>query len=210
LQFQTEVNNYINYAFRDIGIKDSVKLAKLFVYANLTNNVFEVMMNRRPLLDPIDAAIDAFQEGDLVKGAGRMTGEALSNMPGGQLLANIYPIYGMKILGMKLPTREKFFGRSEAGRFGPIPLSGVTNNPMTSVVTPFGGSQLRKTYTGAKAIAEGGVYQEARSKNVFAQKKKRFGINNPLETAKALTFGPYATSAAKEYFEKPKIRKRTF
>ena len=188
-QFQTEVNNYINYAFRDIGFKDPVKLTTFFIYAYLMNTLFEQVMNRRPLLDPIDAAVDAFKSEGPAQAVGRLAGEWLSNVPGGQLLANLYPQYGMTVVGLKLPTKEKFFGRSEAGRFGPIPISSIYRHPISSLVT--GGGQLRKTFGGLKAVSSGRVENR--------RGKRLFGIAGPAEAVQSVFFGPYATGE-----EKPK------
>jgi len=171
------------------------------------NSLFEFVLNRRPLLDPIDAAVDAFStleeeptvEGG-IKAAGRFAGEALSNMPGGQLLANMYPEYGWQgIPVLESVTRKELFGRSEAGRFGPIPLTAITKRPFSTVVTPFGGSQARKTIKGIEAIEEGVV----RSK----KGKRLFKVETPGEKVRTALFGPFSTSSARDFFEKRSRRR---
>lgn len=222
LQFQTEINNFNSYAI-ELGVKDPKKLATLFTYTFLANRVFEQVNGRAPLPDPYMAAWEALQSKndkgnfDPIKAVGRLSGEVLSNVIGGQIIANMYPEYGLGTIGgkkkknfltgktvtkggIKTPTRKEFFGRSEAGRFASTPLEGALKKPQYMLAPPFGGAQFKKTFEGIKVL----------DKEYVQYGNKKIKIKDIPDKIKAVIFGPSATKPVIDEFNKPKKKKSQF
>jgi hypothetical protein len=111
------------------------------------------------VLDPInamkDGVTDVINEPNLsgiTKAGGRLFGEILSNVPGGQTLAGFYPEFGNSIL----PTRKEFFGEEDPTRFGSGVLSTkALTDPLFKIAMPYGGAQLKKTLQGLSAYGAG-------------------------------------------------------
>lgn len=206
--FQLEVANQW-YALRDIAKNDprklviAKKLLEFSVASFLMNRVAKEIRGSDVSFDPVNAMLEAYnefsEEGGLkgsLKATGRLAGEALSNVPGGQTLASAYPEYG-DIMGKKiLPPRKEFFGEGDPTRFGTggLPMFSAIKNPLTGVVTPYGGKQLEKTYSGIKSLKKG--YAENKSGKVISP------IENTIEnTVKGLMFGKNALSEVKDYYD---------
>lgn len=179
MQFQLEVNNMMQHYFHDLGPKNKVQLTKLVVYSHLFNLAMKQLMNRTPIFDPAGAVIDASTQEkdkkdsgavDIGKRLGRLAGEFLGNMAGGQTLAMAVPEN----------QRKKYFGKTDFGLYGGGPplLSAIQKgfknpkNLITTFGTPFGGSQFKKTAEGASAIRDAKL--------------------TGTDKAKALLFGPYS------------------
>jgi len=179
MQFQLEVNNMMQHYFHDLGTKEKAKVVKLIVYSHLFNLAMTQLMNRTPIFDPAGAVIDAATQEkdekdsgavDIGKRLGRLAGEFLGNMAGGQTLAMAVPDI----------QRKKYFGKTDFGMYGGgPPLLSATQkafkNPkslITTFGTPFGGSQYKKTSEGLKAV------KDAELKG--------------SEELKAILFGPYS------------------
>lgn len=179
MQFQLEVNNMMQHYFHDLGFKNKKQLAKLVVYSHLFNLGMKQLMNRTPIFDPLGATIDASTQEkdkkdttaeDLAKRFGRLVGEVLGNMAGGQSVAMVIPEN----------TRKKYFGKTDFGIYGGGPplLSSIQkgfkkpSSIVTSFGLPFGGSQYKKTSEGIQAIKEAKL--------------------TGTDKAKAVVFGPYS------------------
>jgi hypothetical protein len=202
--FQLEVGNLI-WAVKDFAkAKDYSALALLALSAYMFNKAKENTVGGDGiLLDPVQAMIDAAEligeEDDtalgIAKGAGRLTGELLSNIPFGQTAADLYPEYGAEDVlgtGINIPTRKQFFGREDPNRFGSglLGMKALTD-PLYKVLPPWGGGQAKKTKQAIEAIREGGVYD----------KSGRYKFDTEDEELRSLIFGPNNTTGAKEYFE---------
>lgn len=197
LKFQIEVNNFMKEAI-DLGVREPDKLIKMFVYTWGMNELYQRGFGRRPLPDPINAAMDSVNiaQSDktipekVTRIAGRFGGEYLSNIAGGQIYASLFPEYGLQFGDYKTGTREQVFGGSEAGKYEPIAVKGAVKKPLTSFIP--GGSQIEKTYGGVKAVKEGG----------FEIGKKKIKVKTTGDKVKAVVAGKYATSEAQKYFKK--------
>lgn len=182
--------------------KDVTGLAVLFVANHLFNKGLEKTRGSGAVFDPVQAMVDAFAEEDLspLERGGRMVGEVLSNIPGGNLAANIYPEYGTEAFGRELPTRKQLFGNNDPTRFGGTGLPGVLSkgvtDPLFNLIPPFGGKQVQKTIRGREALQKGGVYSTDKTK-----------LKYPVDTStpnqiRGLLFGPSALPETKDYYDK--------
>ena len=121
LQFQLEVNTSAQLWYDEIFskmIKSPVKAMNSAIQASITlfmmNTLFDKTLGRTPLPDPIRAISDASKADNWVEGVGRIAGEGLANVAGGQFIAGLIP----------RETRKKYFGRSEVGIYpGGIPVT---------------------------------------------------------------------------------------
>lgn len=138
----------------------------------------------------------------IAQAVGRLGGEVLSNVVGGQTIASMYDEYGQGFTGQQIEkltgdtmTREELFGDADPTRFGTGPVAfKAVREPLTSLIPPFGGNQLRKTTEGLGAYAKG--FSETDSGEV------RFPIDkDPVNAVQSALFGQYATNQARDYFD---------
>lgn len=203
--FQVEVGNAV-WAMQDMALKKDIGAIATFMVASyMMNRAAEEIRGSPVSFDPIDAGIEGIKaaadpELDIANKiavlTGRMAGEALSNIPLGQSIAEMYSAYIPKLLGDKVPSGEDFFGNRNPGRYGSgvMVLKGLAD-PVYKVIPAFGGVQLNKTIGGAKALMEG----EVRSRS---GKTKLYDVpDTPENVFKGLLFGKYATNDAQTYFD---------
>jgi len=178
------------------------QMMMLYMYMWLTDNVFEKYTGGRPLFDPIEAMIDAIEEikanpdaEGYGKAAGRLFGEGVSNLPGGQFLGTSYPEYGFKLGKGRAPTRKEFFGSGDPTRFGSGLLSTkALTEPGYKILMPYGGGQLKKTIQGVKAYKEG---KSTTSSGNFQYKIDK----NTKNLLTAFFLGKYALPEAVKYYK---------
>jgi len=157
----------------------------------LFNTFFEATLGRTPLPDPIRAVLDAMDLDEWQERLGRIAGEGLSAIPGGQFIANLAP----------QEFRKKYFGRTEVGIYpGGIPvvsaIRGVfykKSNGIYDFVLPYGGAQLKRILQGIEGLEKSGSYNKAG--------KLQFPMTED-QTIRVLLFGKYSTQEAREYFDK--------
>ncbi|MDM7914023.1 MAG: hypothetical protein QUU85_01975, partial [Candidatus Eisenbacteria bacterium] len=107
----------------------------------------DVVTDRR--LDATDRAIRA---------SGRVVGELVSNVPGGNYLAQWWPEYGFEAAGRQMPNRRELFGSNDPTRYGSgLVVTKGLEEPLYKVFPPFGGSQAEKTIEGWQALEAGKV-----------------------------------------------------
>lgn len=189
--FQLEVNNYWQQLGKEMTKKQA---ATTLVAAYAFNLALQEATGRNVGFNPIDAAIDSYQEVNnpdnsvkekITKAGQRFLGEAVDNAPIVAPIANatIGDRSLRKILG---PT-------SNAGRYGvSSPVSAVIDNPWY-LVSPFGGAQFKKTYQGMKANLEGGVFNKNGDQTV--------GVDSNLESKiKGGLFGKSAIPQVADYY----------
>lgn len=202
--FQLEVANLWHVMGDFVKKKDFGALAILFVANHIMNKGAEAVRGSGVVFDPIQAATDAYQEvatsqdksDGTIRAAGRIAGEALSNLPLGQTVASAYPEYGFDAFGKEFPTRKKLFGDEDPTRFGSgILASKAVTDPLYNLVPPFGGNQLKKTIEGAQSLNEGGVFTSEGN----LQFKSPEDTQGAIQT---LLFGKYSNKNAREYFDK--------
>lgn len=161
--FQVEVQNLWHVLGKDIGEKKFGTLLKFAIAAYGFNQVAERLRGSGVTLDPIQAVADAYttysEEEDKkiggLRAGGRLAGEVLSNMIGGQTLAGMYPEYGITIGGQTL-TRKELFGDEDPTRFGSgLLASGAVQDPLYKLLPGFGGQQIKRTLQGLGTVAQG-------------------------------------------------------
>lgn len=203
--FQLEVANLWHVQKDFVNAKDFGAIATLFVANYVMNKGAEKIRGSAVTLDPIQATIDAihaYQDEDdhkvgAARAAGRLAGEVLSNVPGGQTAAALYPEYGMKV-GDENVTRKELFGRKDPTRFGGgLLVASALKDPASKLLPPFGGVQAKKTYEGLKAYQAGEVTDKSG--------KKQFDVPSDLKTvAQSAVFGKYSTPEARASFDQQK------
>ena len=199
--FTVEVSNYWGVVKDFISAKDFGGLILLQVFGHLFNKGLEELGVSASVFDLIDALIDAWNtEGGIDKKAGRVAGEFLSNTMFGQQFASIYPENGADLGVYKLPTRSELFGDADPTRMGTgSVLSKAITNPITSVVMPWGGTQLNKTTQGLSTFAKGGSY----TKDAEGKDKLKYPVEQtPSNAIKSALFGKWATPGAKDYIDR--------
>ncbi|MCA9313555.1 hypothetical protein KDA08_04570, partial [Candidatus Saccharibacteria bacterium] len=205
-QFQLEVNNQLSFLARDIpefanGNKAKIasSLTQFAVFSYLFNTAYEEVTGRRPQIDPIQAVLDIKGDSDedstpyerLGKASKRIT----TGIPGAGIVTDggRLPINSMMPDFSALGKAASNVAKGDGAVLGQV-YKGVSG-PLFYGLPPFGGGQLRKTVEGAYAALQG------ESKTPAG--KKRFDIQqDPLNVAKAATFGQYATQEGKEYISK--------
>ena len=204
--FQLEVGN-LWWVMKDfVDEKQFGKLSTLFMMNFLFNKAAEKIRGSDVTFDPINATLEALQtyqeEPDkktaAIKAGGRMAGEVISNVPGGQSLAAMYPEYGFKVGETEMPARKEFFGKGDPTRYGTglVAVKGM-QDPLYKVVPPFGGQQIKRTIEGVKSVIKG--YSEGANGQV------KFPIDkNPINVVKSGIFGPNATQEGTDYYKQNK------
>ena len=199
--FQLEVAN-LWWVMKDFV--DEKKFGKLVSFLTLSyvfNRAAKQIRGSDVSFDPINAIIEgsqAYSEEENKKiGAmrfgGRVAGEVLSNLPGGQTVATLYPEYGVRIGGENV-TRKELFGEGDPTRFGSgLLATQAVTDPLFKLFPPFGGQQIKRTIQGVSDVNKG--YSESRSGLVQYPIEKK-----PLSYIKAATIGKQSLSEAQAYF----------
>ena len=190
--YQLEVANYIQQVAKEMTPK---QVMKTFAAAYAFNTVLQQATGRQVGFNPIDAAIDSWAEvnkdgktpGEKATTIGqRWAGEVVDNMP----LAGPTLAWAVGDKRMKEWTGKD----SNVGRFGVAsPVSTVINNPWM-LAAPFGGSQVKKTYSGVSAVASGEL----------KDKEGKTLVNipqTPGNFAKGALFGKSAIPEVKAYYD---------
>lgn len=163
-------------------------LIKFAVGAFLYNEVYEFIVGRRPALDPIgmlndtvgdlagwelpnlvelgvdaasgDLTAEDFQtdRGDLYDAAEGLAGNVTENLPfiSGFLGGGRYPV--MNALPDFQNAARAALDSDWSAERKLYELSSGFENPLTYLLLPFGGGQLKKIYNGVKAAVQGGKY----------------------------------------------------
>lgn len=180
MPFTLEVNNLWKVQGDFLKNKDYAGLLMLYTINYGLNKAMERVRGSGVVFDPIDAIISGMQEseglGDMaVNVPGRLAGEVVSNVPGGQFAATVWPEYPtttkigvpQKVVQIapsivsdegtfKIPGRAELFGKQDPTRYGVgLPLQRAFSSPAnfaTSILTPWGGGQLKKTIGGGQAL----------------------------------------------------------
>ena len=199
--FTVEVSNYWGVVKDFVDAKDFGAIILLQVFGFLFNKGLEELGISAGTVDFIDAAIDAANtEGGIDKKIGRIAGEYLSNSMFGQQFASIYPENGADLGVYKLPTRSELFGDADPTRMGTgSVLSKAITNPVTSVVLPWGGTQVNKTVQGLSTFTKGGSY----SKDAEGKGKLKYPVEqNASNLVKSALFGKWSTPGARDYIDR--------
>lgn len=230
-QFQLEVNNTYSYLFKDLPREQRKKgvrylalaLFKFLIGGFLYNELYEYLIGRRPMLDPLGIVNDT---------VGDLTGYELNNLVdaavGGGLIKESEPesaVGTIRNLAENVGQEAPFIGNLMGG--GKLPFSSsmpnVKNiltaldsetatdeeklakigkemvNPAAYWLLPFGGGQIKKMWQGISALKRQGSYT--------ADGRLQYPIYTDREGDKAnaawrtLLFGKSATPEAQAWVE---------
>ena len=225
--FQVEVNNQFQLLKHLAGERQAGALLGMFLSAFLMNLIKKKVTNTEGTgLDPINAMIEAFRDGEGLVGKdsigskliGNLTGEFISNMPYGALLTELvglgsngygslfpedydptrYGVGNIGLAGLLKPTAQILNG--EAGKVDWTKLA-------TNYLMPYGGRQAERTI---KSMQDMGILPHFGQGN-YGWKEGAYSSSgnlkyvidksNPIDVARALMFGTYASEAGHDYIE---------
>jgi len=230
-QFQLEVNNTFSYLFKDLPREQRKKgigalayaLFKFLIGGFLYNEVYEYLIGRRPMLDPLGIVNDT---------VGDLTGYELNNLvdaaTGGGLIKESEPegaVGTVQNLAENVGQEAPFVGNLMGG--GKLPFSSslpdVGNiltalgsetatdeeklakvgkelvNPAAYWLLPFGGGQVKKVWQGINALKRQGSYTaDGRLQYPIYSDRKGDKANSAWRT---LLFGKSATPEAQAWVE---------
>lgn len=230
-QFQLEVNNTYSYLFKDLPREQRKKgvrylalaLFKFLIGGFLYNELYEYLIGRRPMLDPLGIVNDT---------AGDLTGYELNNLvdatTGGGLIKESEPesaVGTIRNLAENVGQEAPFIGNLMGG--GKLPFSSsmpnVKNiltaldsetatdeeklakvgkemvNPAAYWLLPFGGGQIKKMWQGISALKRQGSYTaNGRLQYPIYTDRKGDKANAVWRT---LLFGKSATPEAQAWVE---------
>ena len=230
-QFQLEVNNTYSYLFKDLPREQRKKgvrylalaLFKFLIGGFLYNELYEYLIGRRPMLDPLGIVNDT---------AGDLTGYELNNLvdtaTGGGLIKESEPeraVGTIQNLAENVGQEAPFIGNLMGG--GKLPFSSsmpnVKNiltamdsetatdeeklakvgkemvNPAAYWLLPFGGGQIKKVWQGISALKRQGSYTaDGRLQYPIYTDRKGDKANAAWRT---LLFGKSATPEAQAWVE---------
>lgn len=207
--FMIEAQNLWWVQGEQLGEKRFGKILALNLYLHLFNRGSELVLGRDVVLDPIGAVIDSIEKWEIEEDnwervkmtVGRLGGEVLSNVYGGQHVAELFTSH------LSDEERTAYLGETDPRRFGGGILSikelqklfdsetGLSQkmlDPVMKLLLPFGGQQIKTTIEGVQALSEG----ETRSR--FGS--KFFDVElTPENILRAVLFGKYSVSEAKPW-----------
>lgn len=230
-QFQLEVNNTYSYLFKDLPREQRKKgvrylalaLFKFLIGGFLYNELYEYLIGRRPMLDPLGIVNDT---------VGDLTGYELNNLvdaaTGGGLIKESEPesaVGTIQNLAENVGQEAPFIGNLMGG--GKLPFSSsmpnVKNiltaldsetatdeeklakvgkemvNPAAYWLPPFGGGQIKKVWQGISALRRQGSYTaNGRLQYPIYTDRKGDKANAAWRT---LLFGKSATPEAQAWVE---------
>lgn len=230
-QFQLEVNNTYSYLFKDLPREQRKKgvrylalaLFKFLIGGFLYNELYEYLIGRRPMLDPLGIVNDT---------VGDLTGYELNNLvdaaAGGGLIKESEPesaVGTIQNLAENVGQEAPFIGNLMGG--GKLPFSSsmpnVKNiltaldsetatdeeklakigkemvNPAAYWLLPFGGGQIKKMWQGISALKRQGSYT-ANGRLQYPIYTDRKG-DMASAVARTMLFGKSATPEAQAWVE---------
>lgn len=230
-QFQLEVNNTYSYLFKDLPREQRKKgvrylalaLFKFLIGGFLYNELYEYLIGRRPMLDPLGIVNDT---------VGDLTGYELNNLvdtaAGGGLIKESEPesaVGTIQNLAENVGQEAPFIGNLMGG--GKLPFSSsmpnVKNiltaldsetatdeeklakvgkelvNPAAYWLLPFGGGQIKKMWQGIQALKNQGSYT-ADGRLQYPIYTDRKG-DMASAVARTMLFGKSATPEAQAWVE---------
>ena len=236
-QFQLEVNNTFSYLFKDLPREQRKKgvrylalaLFKFLIGGFLYNELYEYLIGRRPMLDPLGIVndtvgdltgyelnnlVDTVTGGGLIKesepegaigSAENLAKNVLSELPASAALN----LVGLEIDGGKLPFGSSFpdFGNIKSALKSETAtpeekwakIGKELAKPAAYWLLPFGGGQIKKVWQGISAMKRQGSYT--------ADGRLQYPIYTDREGDKAnaawrtLLFGKSATPEAQAWVE---------
>ena len=203
-------------------------MTALVVSSWLMNTIFEALLGRRPLYDPLDAFLDAIKnDEDEETVVMRLIGETMGQIPGGQFIPGL--------LGMSENEAKNMFGESDPSRYGTgnIGLSAMIkiitelkDDPLSAIsdtlanFNPFGGGkQIQRFIEGMQGMGvlpqfnqnydeESGSFlnpknwsRSTAAYNNNGQIKYENDPSNVFDYVRSVLGGKWATTGAREYID---------
>jgi hypothetical protein len=199
-QFQLEVNNQVSHIFKDIPASAASKKAlassvgQLVLYSYLLNNVYEKVVGRRPAFDPIGIAFQSIKD---YNNENLTKGEATLNTAKGVL--NTLP-FASVATGGRFPITAAVpkFGEALSGK---STFAEELSKPLTYLALPAGGTQLKKTYDGLKAM-DLNPFSPQETTGVYKNGKLQYPVeDNIANKIRAPLFGKNAFPETKEFYD---------
>ena len=236
-QFQLEVNNTYSYLFKDLPREQRKKgvrylalaLFKFLIGGFLYNELYEYLIGRRPMLDPLGIVndtvgdltgyelnnlVDAATGGGLIKesepegaigSAENLAKNVLSELPASAALN----LVGLEIDGGKLPFGSSFpdFGNIKSALKSETAtpeekwakIGKELAKPAAYWLLPFGGGQIKKVWQGISALKRQGSYT-ANGRLQYPIYTDRKG-DMASAVARTMLFGKSATPEAQAWVE---------
>jgi hypothetical protein len=207
LQFQLEVNNQLSFLLKDVPrnmktLQTISALTQVAVYGYLFNELYENAVGRRPALDPIGIAVKAYEDFnndniDSSKAAKNTTKEVLGQLPFTSVLTG-----GRIPLGAAFPNPENIIN----SEFDNKTLAKESLKPLTYLVSPTSGGQIKKTYQGVTDLGMNpfspqeltGVYQT----NPKGEKYLKYPVeDNLLNKLRGPVFGRNSFPETSDYYD---------
>ena len=195
--FQLEQNNQFSYYFKDVPdeLKEKgakiirLALAKIFIASWLYNEVKEELTGSRSAFDPIDIAINL---GKNIKNKGFAgTGDTVLE------LLESTPFIGGLLGGGRIPISSALPDISALLK-GESSLGKEMIKPLTYLIPPMGGGQIKKTIEGLDTFIKGGNY----GKDNQGRKTLKYPVEKDIGNAmKSVLFGRYSTEYAQDYID---------
>lgn len=203
-QFGLEMGNALENIARDELRHGRIGGVTVFIIGTYGfNEGFEAISGRQDdiIINPVQAGIDTYKnvkEGRYLEAAGRIPGEIIANVPGGQALAG-------SIKGVDEDFGKRFFGESGAGRFG-VGVPGVeVIKAVAEAATGQGsiGEGLKfaaPTAGGAIKRSATGISDFIKGERTGRGGQKLYDIERtPLNAFRAGLFGSYTTPEGRKY-----------
>jgi len=195
--YQLEVNNF----WQQMKGMDKKQAARTFTAMYAFNLLLQQTTGRQVGFNPIDAAIDSYQETQKDEKSAKDKAVAIGQRWAGEVVDNtpiVAPIANATIGDKSI--RKLLGPESNTGKFGvSSPIAAVVSNP-EMLVSPFGSSQAKKTYKGAMAIKNEGIVNKDGEKVVDIPR-------TPGNVAKNLLFGPASTQEGSQYYANLGLKK---
>lgn len=205
LQFQLEVNNQLSFLTNDIPRHHEIEIAgkkvpktlavglaltQVALFSKVFNDAFEKLAGYRPAIDPIGSFEKAKREkNDPTISAEKwwvnLAGDIAKQLPFASTLTG-----GRIPLSSAMPDIKAPFDKEKTTS---EKIVDTLERPAFYLLPPGLGGQARKTWKGANALEEGGVY---------SRKGNLMYPTDPKEVTKTLLFGPNSTPEAKDYWDK--------
>jgi hypothetical protein len=203
-QFQLEVNNQLSFLFKDMPRNMDKKglasaMAQVLIFSYIFNELYEKAVGRRPAFDPIGVALQAYKDynnGNItnLQATKNTTENVLNQLPFTSILnGGRYPMFA------GLPNLNDILD-------GKSTLTKELTKPLTYLLPPAGGGQLRKTYEGLTIMDKNpispqpipGVYRT----NKDGENILRYPVeDNDPNFWRALIFGKYSLPETKEFYD---------
>ena len=218
LQFQLEINNFVDYTgdiLKKRGLvfegttnaQRRAHIARLFVATHVANSVYEKVNGRTPFPDPIRMVADLLADPYITRNndfldvmkriGGRIVGEIMSSIPGGVTAAGLMFGEGGESKTAFGLTKEQFLGRTEAGIYGPPPIVSATRAALggdfSTLAPPFGGVQIKRTIESLEDLLSGG------SRTREGELRFPVGGGGALGDLRTALMGSYSTDVGKVY-----------